>query len=56
VFNLLPVPALDGCRMVFILIEWIRRKPINRKVEAYINGIGLVVLFALVLLIDLLKL
>jgi regulator of sigma E protease len=56
VFNLLPVPALDGCKMVFILIEWIRRKPVNRKVEAYINGIGLVVLFALVLLIDLLKL
>ena len=56
VFNLLPVPALDGCRMVFVLIEWIARKPINRKVEAYINGIGLIVLIVLMVLIDLLKL
>lgn len=56
VFNLLPVPALDGCRMIFVIIEWIRGKPINRKVEAYINGIGLIVLIALMVLIDILKL
>lgn len=56
VFNLLPVPALDGCQMVFVLIEWIARKPINRKVQSYINGIGLVVLIVLMLLIDILKL
>lgn len=56
VFNLLPVPALDGCRMVFVIIEWIARKPINRKVEGYINGIGLILLLAFVVLIDLLKL
>lgn len=56
VFNLLPVPALDGCRMIFVLIEWIARKPVNRKVEAYINGIGLIVLIVLMVLIDLLKL
>lgn len=56
VFNLLPVPALDGCQMVFVIIEWIAGKPINRKVQAYINGIGLVVLIVLMILIDLLKL
>ena len=56
VFNLLPVPALDGCQMVFVIIEWIAGKPINRKVQGYINGIGLVVLIALMLLIDILKL
>ena len=56
VFNLLPVPALDGCQMIFVLIEWIARKPINRKVQGYINGIGLVVLIVLMLLIDILKL
>lgn len=56
VFNLLPVPALDGCQMVFVLIEWIARKPINRKVQGYINGIGLIVLIALMVLIDILKL
>lgn len=56
VFNLLPVPALDGCRMVFVLIEWIRGKPVNRKVEAYVNGIGFVLLIIFVVLVDLLKL
>lgn len=56
VFNLLPVPALDGCQMLFVLIEWIARKPINRKVQSYINGIGLVVLIVLMVLIDILKL
>lgn len=56
VFNLLPVPALDGCQMVFVLIEWIARKPVNRKVQGYINGIGLIVLIVLMVLIDILKL
>lgn len=56
VFNLLPVPALDGCRMVFVLIEWIVGKPVNRKVEGWINTIGLVLLLVFVVLIDLLKL
>lgn len=48
VFNLLPVPALDGSRVVFGVIEWIRRKPINRRVEAVIHTIGffLIILFA----------
>lgn len=56
VFNLLPVPALDGCRMVFVLIEWLCGKPVNRKVEAWVNGIGLVLLIAFMILVDLLKL
>ncbi len=56
VFNLLPVPALDGCQMVFVLIEWIVGKPINRKVQSYINGIGLIVLIILMIVVDLLKL
>lgn len=56
VFNLLPVPALDGCRVIFCLIEWIRKKPVNRKVEGIINFVGIVFLFAFAILIDLLKL
>lgn len=56
VFNLLPVPALDGCRMIFVLIEWIAGKPINRKVEGWINTVGLIFLLVFVVLIDLLKL
>lgn len=56
VFNLLPVPALDGCRMIFVLIEWIAGKPINRKVEAWINGIGFIVLIALMVLLEVARL
>lgn len=56
VFNLLPIPALDGARMVFVLIEWIRGKPINRDLEAKIHAIGLIILFSLVIIIDILHL
>ena len=53
VFNLLPIPALDGARMVFVTIEWIRRKPINPVIENRIHGIGLLILFGLVIILDL---
>lgn len=56
VFNLLPIPALDGARMVFVLIEWIRKKPIDRKLEGKIHFIGLMVLFGFVIVMDLLQL
>ena len=52
VFNILPLPSLDGSRMLFTTIEWIRGKPINRKIEGYIHFVGLIVLFALVLFVD----
>ena len=35
--NLLPIPGLDGCRILFVLFEMIFRRPVNRKVEAYIH-------------------
>ncbi len=54
VFNLLPFPALDGARMVFVGIEGIRGKPINRKVESYIHFAGLVILLVFVILVDIL--
>lgn len=44
VVNLLPIPALDGGRILFILIEAITHKPLNRKVEAMINNIMFIVL------------
>ncbi len=56
VFNLLPIPALDGSHIVFTTIEWIRRKPINRNVEAYIHFFGFVALIAMVILFDILHL
>ena len=52
IFNILPIPALDGARMVFVLWEMITRKPVNRKVEGYIHTIGLFVLLALVIFLD----
>ena len=55
VFNLLPIPALDGSRAVFCIIEAIRKKPINRKVEGIIHGVGLVVLLGFCILVDILQ-
>ena len=52
VFNILPIPALDGARVVFVLIELIFRKPVNRKVEGWIHTIGLFALLALVVFLD----
>ena len=49
--NLVPFPALDGGRLITILIEMITRKKIPAKVEAMINGIGITILFALMILI-----
>ena len=56
VFNLLPIPALDGSRVVFCVIEWIRKKPVNRKVEGIIHAVGLVLLLGFSVLVDLLQL
>lgn len=54
--NALPFPALDGCRVIFVLIEMIFRKPVNRKVEAIIHTVGIVILFAFAILCDILNL
>lgn len=51
VFNLLPLPALDGGRLVFILIEMIRRKPIDPKYEGYVHFAGIVLLMLLMIMI-----
>lgn len=55
VFNLLPIPALDGSRIVFTVIEWIRRKPVNRKVEGIIHTVGLLLLLGFSVLVDVLQ-
>ena len=51
IFNLLPFPALDGGRIVFLIIEGIRRKPINPKYEGWINAAGLILLFGLMIIV-----
>ena len=51
VMNLLPIPALDGSRLVFLLVEGIRRKPIDRDKEAMVNFVGFVLLMTLMLVV-----
>ncbi|MCQ2425301.1 MAG: RIP metalloprotease RseP [Lachnospiraceae bacterium] len=51
VVNLLPLPALDGGRIFFLLIELIRGKPLNPEVEGYIHFAGLAVLMVLMVVI-----
>lgn len=49
IMNLLPIPGLDGSRIVFHLIEAVRRKPIKPEREAMVHLIGMVFLFALII-------
>ncbi|MCR4605945.1 MAG: site-2 protease family protein [Eubacterium sp.] len=59
VMNLLPIPALDGGRLLFLIIELIRRKPLPQKVETYFNAGGFIALMSLMVFImanDILKL
>ncbi len=51
IMNLLPFPALDGGRIIVLLIELIIRRPVNKKVEAYINLAGMIILFSLMAII-----
>ena len=52
-FNLLPIPALDGSRALFTTIEWVRKKPLNRRIEGLIHGVGFVLLLLFAILVDL---
>jgi regulator of sigma E protease len=51
VSNLLPIPALDGGRIVFVLIEMLRGKPIDPQIEGRIHQIGIMILLALGVLV-----
>lgn len=51
VFNLLPVPALDGGRLLFAIIEILRGKPIEPKKEAYVHLAGMVLLMVIVVIV-----
>jgi len=59
VLNILPFPALDGGRILFLLIEKAKGRPVRREVEAVIHNIGFLLLIALVIFItykDIIKL
>jgi regulator of sigma E protease len=49
IFNFLPLPALDGGRLVFLGYEIVARRPVNQKVETVIHTVGFVALFGLLL-------
>jgi len=51
ILNILPIPALDGGRILFLIIEGIIRKPINSKVEAVVHNVGFLLLMLLVLFV-----
>ncbi|MGN0823873.1 MAG: M50 family metallopeptidase [Candidatus Coproplasma sp.] len=55
IFNLLPIPSLDGSKVIFCLIEWIFKKPVPRKVEAVIHTVGLILIIAFAVLVDILQ-
>lgn len=44
IMNLLPIPALDGGRLMFILIEWVRGKPVPPEKEGIVHLVGFVLL------------
>ena len=50
-FNLLPLPALDGGRILFVLIEFIFRRPVPQKYEAMVHAIGFLALLALMVFV-----
>lgn len=51
VMNLIPIPALDGGRLIFLIAEWIRKKPLPQKFESYTNAAGFMLLMALMVFI-----
>lgn len=53
IFNMLPVPALDGGRFFFLIIEAIRRKPIPPKYEGLVHTIGFIILILFMIVVSL---
>ncbi|WP_294487206.1 site-2 protease family protein, partial [uncultured Ruminococcus sp.] len=51
VFNLLPLPALDGGRFIFLLIEAVRRKPVPPEREGLVHTIGMAALLLMMVVV-----
>ncbi len=59
IINILPFPALDGGRILFLLIEKVKGKPVRRDIEAVAHNLGFILLIALIIFItykDIIKL
>jgi len=52
VLNLLPIPALDGGRLVFVIVSWIRRRNLDPQLEGMIHLVGMAVLLLLILVVS----
>lgn len=52
IFNLLPLPALDGGRIVFLIVEMLRGKPVPAKYEGWVHTAGFIALLALIAVIS----
>ena len=51
IFNLIPIPALDGGKILINLIEAIRRKPLKQETESYITLVGVAIMVILMLVV-----
>ncbi len=51
IFNLLPIPALDGGRLLFILFEMITRRPVPQKYEAIVHAVGFILLIGFMIIV-----
>ena len=52
VINILPFPALDGGRLMFVFYEWVSKRRANKTVERYVNLVGIVILLSLAFVIS----
>jgi regulator of sigma E protease len=52
ILNLLPIPALDGGRIVFVLVSWIRRRNLDPELEGVIHLVGMAALLLLILFVS----
>lgn len=52
ILNLLPIPGLDGARLIFLIIELIRRKPVKPQVEGIIHFVGMALLLLFIIVIS----
>lgn len=51
IMNILPIPGLDGGRLMLLAVEFVRRRPINQRLEAWINICGLTLLLGLMVVL-----
>ena len=52
IINILPIPALDGGRLLFVIIEKLKGRPVNQKVEGLSHNLGFILMIALLLIIS----